>query len=77
MRRPLMWICLSGIACIFILYKIILYCAPPPDIPETVTVSGQLVKKEYKNDNLVLYLTVILLTNPKDLYVISKAGKRL
>ncbi|MBR3637912.1 MAG: hypothetical protein IKN45_08350 [Lachnospiraceae bacterium] len=66
MRRPLMWICLSGIACIFILYKIILYCAPPPDIPETVTVSGQLVKKEYKNDNLVLYLKKTKITSTSD-----------
>ena len=61
-----MWICLSGIACIFILYKIILYCAPPPDIPETVTVSGQLVKKEYKNDNLVLYLKKTKITSTSD-----------
>ena len=61
-----MWICLSGIACIFILYKIILYCVPPPDIPETVTVSGQLVKKEYKNDNLVLYLKKTKITSTSD-----------
>ena len=56
MRRPLMWFAFGGIACLFILYKALLFYSPPPDYAGFVTVSGRVYKKDLKNDGLVLYL---------------------
>ena len=56
MNRPLMWFCFSGMAIVFLIVLLAADFDPPPDYKDYVIVSGGIVKKEIRDERIVLYL---------------------
>lgn len=56
MRRPLMWICILGIAVAFLIRLVLYNLNPPPEFENQIELTGRVYKKEIKNNRPVLYL---------------------
>ena len=76
MRRPLMWAALLGIAVLFLLAGVYERIHPLPDYSGEAVICGRLVKKEVKNDNLVLYLKEVSICSDLNHYSQNEAAMK-